>query len=122
MNQIELTRRSFLKTCGALGAVTLVNVSLPALVDASEKSLKDYMNERINSVYATDGKFGVRASQDNPQVQALYKNWLGEPGSKKSHQYLHMHFTDRSKNVKRLGDKAINPRAAEFAGTKYPYE
>jgi hypothetical protein len=123
MNAIDFTRRDFLKGCGLLGGAALVSASFPALVQAAgEKTLKDYMNARINAVYASDGKFGIRASQDNPQVQALYKNWLGDPGSEKSHQFLHMHFTDRSQNVKHLGDKAVNPRAKEFEGQPYPYE
>ncbi|WP_415517952.1 MAG: iron hydrogenase small subunit [Desulfovibrio aminophilus] len=123
MNTLHITRRSFLKTCGVLGGATLLNAGLPALVRAAnEKTLKDYMNDRISAVYGADGKFPIRASQDNPQVKALYKNWLGEPGSEKAHQFLHMHFTDRSQNIKRLGDKAVNPRAKEFEGQPYPYE
>lgn len=91
---------------------------------AKTKELKDWMADRINSVYAADKDFSVRASQDNTQVQALYKNFLGEPGGQASHQYLHMHFTDRSSNIKHLRDAGNypNPRAAEFEGNIYPYE
>lgn len=123
MKASHVTRREFLKVCGMVGGAALVSGALPAVVQAAnEKTLKQYMMDRINSVYAADGKFGIRASQDNTQVQALYKNWLGEPGSKKAHQYLHMHFTDRSQNVKRLGAKALNPRAKEFESQPYPFE
>ena len=123
MNSFEHTRREFIKTISALGGTVVITNIIPQAAHAADaKSLKDYMNDRISAVYAADGKFKIRASQDNLQVKKLYEKFLGKPGGQKAHQFLHMHFTDRSKNIKRLGDKAINPRGKEFEGQPYPYE
>ncbi len=123
MDTLNITRRDFLKTCGALAGAAIVGVRLPSpALAADEKTLKDYMNDRISGVYAADGKFGIRASQDNRQVRKLYDDWLGEPGGHKAHELLHMQFKDRSANIKRLGDAAVNPRAKEFEGQTYPFE
>ena len=121
---MNTTRRFFLKGGLALGGAALLGINVTSKAIAAGKDLKEWMMDRINSVYKADSGFKVRASQDNEQVQALYKNFLGDPGGKLSHQYLHMHFTDRSKNIKKLRDAGNypNPRAAEFEGNSYPYE
>jgi len=123
MKMFNINRRDFLKTCGAVIGAIVINTGLPIPGFATEgKSLKNYMDDRARGVYEADGKFGIRASQDNSQVQKLYKDWLGEPNGHKAHELLHMKFRDRSGNVKRLGDRAKNPRAGEFTGQPYPYE
>ena len=121
---INITRRFILKSGLALGGAALMGLNLTSAAIAKAKEIKEYMQDRIDSVYKADKAFPVRASQDNKQVQALYKNFLGEPGGTVSHQYLHMHFTDRSKNIKKLRDAGNypNPRAAEYEGSTYPYE
>ncbi|AMD92230.1 iron hydrogenase small subunit [Desulfomicrobium orale] len=121
---INVSRRFILKGGLILGGATLLGLRFTSRALAKGKELKDWMGDRIGSVYAADKAFPVRASQDNTQVQALYKNFLGEPGSHVSHQFLHMHFTDRSKNIGHLKEAGNypNPRAAEFEGNTYPYE
>ncbi len=124
MDNITITRRDFIKTCGTVAGATIIGLNFAFIpcAYASETSYKSHMNERINGVYAADGKFGIRASQDNLQVQALYENWLGDVGGHKAHELLHMRFRDKSENVKRLGIQAVNPRASEFESLTYPYE
>ena len=124
MNIIHVTRRAFLKTGCILGGAALIGIRITGKAVAAGKQVKDYMVDRIDSVYGADAKFPARASQDNVQVQTLYKKFLHEPGGHVSHQYLHMHFTDRSKNIAKLKaeGKFPNPRAKEFEGNKYPYE
>ena len=121
---INTTRRFILKGGLILGGAALLGLNATSKAVAAAKTLKEWMLDRINSVYKADAAFPIRASQDNKQVQALYKNYLGEPGGKLSHKYLHMHFVDRSKGIKKLHEagKYPNPRAAEFAGNSYPYE
>lgn len=36
-----------------------------------------------------------RLSHHNEAVKALYSEYLGKPGSGKSHEYLHTHYTAR---------------------------
>ncbi len=124
MELSNITRRDFLKVCGTAAGAAMIGFSfqcVPAAY-AAESSFKDYMSARIAGVYAADGRFGVRSSMDNLQVGALYRDWLGEPGSHKAHELLHMKFKDKSENVRRLGAGAVNPRAGEFEGGSYPFE
>ena len=39
----------------------------------------------------------VRCSHENSEIQALYAEFLGEPGSYKAHELLHTEYTKRSK-------------------------
>lgn len=123
MSFADFTRRQFLKVgciaCG--GAIVGLRFTNKAL--AASKELKDYMLDRINGVYAADQAFPIRASQDNPQVIKLYEVWLEHPMSHEAEQFLHMHWTDRSKGVQELIAQRVypNPRADEFTGG-YPYE
>ena len=67
------------------------------------------MLDRINSVYAADAKFKVRASQDNAQVITLYKKFLHEPLSHESEHLLHTTWVDRSKDLAALKTKGLYP-------------
>ncbi|MFH1183147.1 MAG: [FeFe] hydrogenase, group A [Candidatus Moraniibacteriota bacterium] len=49
----------------------------------------DIRRSRIKSVYAVDKKMSVRESHKNPVVQAIYRDFLYEPGSRKAVKYLH---------------------------------
>lgn len=121
---INSTRRLLLKGGLALGGMALIGIKATTAMAAAYKDMKDWMHDRINSVYRADWTSPKRASQDNQQVQLLYKNFLGKPGSELSHKYLHMHFTDRSANIKKLAAEGNfpNPRMSEYVGTAYPYE
>ena len=124
MSIILMTRRAVLKTGLLFGGAALLSINCTHKAIAAGKRLKASMKDRINSVYAADSAFPIRCSQDNTQVQALYKNFLTEPGGSASHKLLHMHFTDRSDYIKKLRDegKLKNPGAAEFEKENYPYE
>jgi iron only hydrogenase large subunit-like protein len=37
----------------------------------------------------------IRQSHENPSIQALYKDFLGEPLGKMSHKLLHTHYVQR---------------------------
>ena len=37
------------------------------------------------------------ASYENEEIQALYKDFLGEPLGHKAHELLHTHYTDRQR-------------------------
>ncbi|HHW09362.1 MAG TPA: 4Fe-4S binding protein [Firmicutes bacterium] len=51
--------------------------------------------KRIAGIYKDDELSKVRFSHENPQIKTLYKEFLGEPLSEKSHKYLHTHYTAR---------------------------
>ncbi len=51
--------------------------------------------KRMAGIYRDDEKSAVRCSHENPEIQRIYKDFLGEPLSEKSHQYLHTHYKAR---------------------------
>ena len=57
---------------------------------------------RLEVLYRLDENAAIRTSQDNPSVQDIYANWLGEPDSEMSHQALHTTYHRRS--MRRRGD------------------
>ena len=44
---------------------------------------------RAKALYENDANRPLRKSHENPEVQKLYKEYLGEPGSHKAHELLH---------------------------------
>ena len=50
------------------------------------------LRARANALYSSDRKKTIRRSHDNPEVQRLYKEFLGRPLSEKSHELLHTHY------------------------------
>jgi iron-only hydrogenase group A len=54
------------------------------------------MQLRFDAVYQADIDLPIRKSHKNPVVSELYKDFLGEPNSHKSHELLHTTYSDRS--------------------------
>jgi len=52
--------------------------------------------KRMKAIYSEDEKKVLRQSHLNPSILSLYKEYLGEPGSHKSHELLHTRYIDRS--------------------------
>lgn len=50
---------------------------------------------RMKSLYSIDKQEKFRASHLNPDIQKLYKEYLGEPLGHKSHKLLHTHYEKR---------------------------
>lgn len=53
---------------------------------------EECLQARANALYSSDRKKTIRRSHDNPEVQRLYKEFLGRPLSEKSHELLHTHY------------------------------
>lgn len=53
--------------------------------------------ERAKAIYDEDHALELRKSHDNPYIKKIYEEFLGKPGSHKSHELLHTHFTRRSR-------------------------
>jgi iron-only hydrogenase group A len=51
--------------------------------------------KRTAGIYTDDEKSTLRMSHLNPEVQALYKDYLKEPGSEKAEKLLHTHYAQR---------------------------
>lgn len=50
---------------------------------------------RMKAIYSEDEGMVLRKSHDNPEVKAIYAEFLGSPNSHKSHELLHTHYVER---------------------------
>jgi iron-only hydrogenase group A len=51
--------------------------------------------ERILGLYREDGARPIRRSHENPEVSAIYKEFLDSPGSERAHHLLHTRYLRR---------------------------
>jgi NADP-reducing hydrogenase subunit HndD len=51
--------------------------------------------QRVKAIYSEDEGMPLRKSHQNPEVVAIYKEFLGSPNSHKSHDLLHTHYVER---------------------------
>ena len=59
--------------------------------------LTTYKAKRAAALYQEDESKALRVSHKNPQIIALYNDFLGEPNSHKAHELLHTHYTAKEK-------------------------
>ncbi len=52
---------------------------------------------RQQGLYSADRKMPRRQSHNNPQLQKMYRDFLGKPNSRLAHELLHTSYADRSK-------------------------
>ena len=64
---------------------------------SKERATIDIRGKRAAALYSIDEKSTIRKSHENPVVKKMYEEFLGEPGSHKSHELLHTHYTARPK-------------------------
>ena len=55
----------------------------------------DVREARMGAIYKEDEKMPIRKSHENPEVIALYEDFLGEPNGHTSHKLLHTYYTER---------------------------
>ncbi|MGI6369781.1 MAG: 4Fe-4S binding protein [Ignavibacteria bacterium] len=65
---------------------------------------KAIRTERIKGLYSADKMLQMQKSQENPYIQELYKNFLGEVGGEKAHKLLHTHYYNR----KRISEEGMS--------------
>jgi len=53
--------------------------------------------KRAEAIYREDAGKAIRKSHENPEIIAIYKEFLGEPLSHKSHELLHTHYVERNR-------------------------
>ena len=70
----------------------------PSLLPNEDLDIYDtYRAKRASALYSEDERLVLRQSHNNPQIQALYKDYLGEPGSHKAHELLHTTYKARER-------------------------
>ena len=53
--------------------------------------------KRTEAIYEEDMHMAVRKSHENPEITAIYKDFLGEPNGHKSHELLHTKYIERKR-------------------------
>ena len=64
---------------------------------SKERASIDIRAKRANALYTIDEKSTIRKSHENPVIQKIYEEYLGEPGGHKAHELLHTTYTARDK-------------------------
>ena len=67
------------------------------IVPAKELQYIDLKTVRAKALYNEDSSKSLRKSHLNPEITAIYKEFLGEPGGHKSHELLHTTYSAKSK-------------------------
>lgn len=90
------TRREFFKGAGTL-AVSLVIAGVFAKLGLTSFVRSDvYIAERAAGLYQLDASMPIRRSHENPEILALYQEFLSpgavKPVSEKAHHLLHTRY------------------------------
>jgi formate dehydrogenase major subunit len=78
--------------------------------------LKSDTEQRLDVLYRLDQESPIRTSQDNPSVQDIYTNWLGEPDSETSHHALHTTYKRRSMRFVDIKEEVVEALPAVDVG------
>lgn len=65
------------------------------LPNEDDDILDTYREKRAAALYSEDERQTIRQSHNNPQIKALYEEFLGEPNSHKAHELLHTTYAAR---------------------------
>jgi ferredoxin hydrogenase gamma subunit len=65
-----------------------------------KRNYQSFWHERQKAIYKIDAEAPIRQSHNNPCIQRIYKEFLGEPLGHKSHELLHTSYRDRRVHVK----------------------
>lgn len=74
-----------------------VNGGGQPILTASERWDIDPLVARAKAIYDEDRDMPIRKSHQNPQIKAIYSEFLEKPNSHIAHQLLHTHYTKRLK-------------------------
>lgn len=58
---------------------------------------ENFREKRSRALYSEDERKTLRKSHENPDLQQLYKEFLGKPNGHKAHELLHTHYVKRGK-------------------------
>lgn len=59
----------------------------------------EVLRKRAAALYEEDANKPLRKSHENPYIQSLYSNYLGEPCGPKAHALLHTHYFNRKEEI-----------------------
>ncbi len=67
------------------------------IVSSKELQYIDLKAVRAKALYDEDAGKPIRKSHENPEITAIYKDFLGEPGGHKAHELLHTTYMAKKK-------------------------
>ncbi len=67
----------------------------PIIMD--KEKTEEVCKQRIQGLYNIDREMPLRKSHTNPEIKALYDEYLGEANGHKAHQLLHTHYVKRER-------------------------
>ena len=91
-----VSKYTFIEIMGCPGGC--INGGGQPIISARKKASRlgySYKDLRAKALYDEDAYKAIRVSKDNPQIQELYRNFLGQPGSEKAEQLLHTSYTPK---------------------------
>jgi len=94
----KTSKYTFIEIMGCPGGC--INGGGQSIISSKVKNGKlgyGYKELRMKALYDEDQLSDVRISSDNVQIQDLYKNFLGEPGSELAEHLLHTSYTPKKK-------------------------
>ena len=56
---------------------------------------REIRQKRREALFDCDRMSELRKSHENPEIKALYDNWLGKPLGEKAHHLLHTHYSPK---------------------------
>ena len=62
---------------------------------SKERATIDIRSKRAGALYTIDEKSAIRKSDENPVLQKIYADYLGEPGGHRAHELLHTSYVER---------------------------
>ena len=65
--------------------------------DSKTLSAIDVRAKRAEAIYSIDEKSVIRKSHENPIMQNIYKEYLGNPGEHRAHELLHTEYMRKEK-------------------------
>lgn len=93
-----VSKYAFIEVMGCPGGC--INGGGQPIIPARKKAGRlgyTYKDLRTKALYDEDRLQEIRVSSDNPQIQALYSQYLGEPGSEKAERLLHTSYTPKKR-------------------------
>lgn len=92
------SKYAFIEVMGCPGGC--INGGGQSIVSSDKKNGKlgyQYKELRMKALYDEDESCTLRVSCDNPQIQALYNDYLGHPGSELAEELLHTTYSAKQR-------------------------
>ncbi len=93
-----ISKYTFIEVMGCPGGC--INGGGQSIISARQKHGRlgySYKELRMKALYDEDKFSEIRVSSDNPQIQQLYHDFLGEPGSELAEKLLHTTYSPKQK-------------------------